>query len=37
VLAKLRGLPLAELAAATVANAQAALPRLAGLQPGVAA
>jgi len=37
VLASLRGLPLAELAAATVANAQAALPRLAALHPGVAA
>jgi TatD DNase family protein len=31
VLASLRGLPLAELAAATVANTRAALPRLAGL------
>ncbi|MCE2908305.1 MAG: TatD family deoxyribonuclease, partial [Burkholderiaceae bacterium] len=37
VLAGLRGLPPAELAAATVANAQAALPRLAALHPGVAA
>jgi|688.fasta_scaffold22682_9 TatD DNase family protein len=32
VLARLRGLPLGELAAATVANTAAALPRLAGLQ-----
>ncbi|MCZ8110500.1 MAG: TatD family hydrolase [Betaproteobacteria bacterium] len=37
VLAGLRGLPPAELAAATVANAQAALPRLAALPPRVAA